>query len=127
MMARDYRWSKNYHSHISQTNNQAAVRAIQPPARQSGQSILIKIVSILDELGVQGKEIQLHWIPAHEEVVGNEKADRAAKNGYRQARERREKRNGKQIRTKGSLIPERKPVCSANLQTPQKYSDGIWV
>lgn len=48
MTARDHLWSKT--TIFIFTDNQAAIKAIQDPARQSGQNILIRIVSVLDDL-----------------------------------------------------------------------------
>lgn len=50
-------------------------------------------MAILNDLKIRGKGVQLHWIPAHKEVIGNKKADVAAKmaTGWR----KKKKRNGK--------------------------------
>jgi ribonuclease HI len=62
-------------------DSQAAIRATQDPRRQSGQYILRQIVDMLQIIQEKtpGAKIELHWIPAHTGVEGNERADIAAK------------------------------------------------
>ncbi len=89
--ARDHLWLKT--KILIFTDNQASIKAISNPGNQSGQSILANIVTAVDALRDQGKEVGLHWIPAHQEIEGNELADCAAKQetGWRKKR----KINGK--------------------------------
>jgi ribonuclease HI len=61
------------------SDSQAVLKAIQNPGRPSGQYILRQVVDSIDELRGQGKEVALHWIPAHRGIKGNEGADIAAK------------------------------------------------
>ena len=58
------------------TDNQAAILAVRRPGHQSGQYVLVQIVSKIQTLDVT---IHIHWIPAHQGVPGNEAADVAAK------------------------------------------------
>lgn len=59
--------------------NRAAIHMISNPGRRSGQHIVHRIVSLVD--GLQQKEftVELHGLPAHIEIRGNEAAERAAK------------------------------------------------
>ena len=61
----------------------------QQPGNQSGQFILVNIVTALDSLCDEGKEVEFHWIPAHQGINGNELADSAAKQatGWRKKKE----------------------------------------
>ena len=75
------------------TDNQGAIRSAGNPLRQSGQQILRFIASSIDMLREHGIDLEIHWIPAHNEIVGNELADLAAKEatGWRKVK----RRNGK--------------------------------
>ena len=61
------------------TDNQAAILSTYEPGTQSGQYILRESVRVLDELKQRGIAVELHWIPAHVGVPGNEEADALAK------------------------------------------------
>ena len=89
--ARDHLWLKT--RILIFKDSQASIQAISNPGNQSGQSILVNIVTAIDSLRDQGKEVEFHWIPAHQEIEGNELADTAAKQatGWKKKR----KRNGR--------------------------------
>ncbi len=70
--------SKHKHLHIF-TDNQAAIRSVIRPEGHSGAYIVKQIVQEIDELQAAGVSIDVHWIPAHEGIEGNEAADEAAK------------------------------------------------
>ena len=72
------------------TDNQASIQAISNPGNQSGQSILVNIVTAIDSLRDQGKKVEFHWIPAHQEIEGNELADSAAKQATGWKKEKKE-------------------------------------
>ncbi|BAE65488.1 unnamed protein product [Aspergillus oryzae RIB40] len=61
-------------------DSQAAIQAIQNPRRPSGQYILDQIYYIIRRYNMQNR-VQIHWIPAHIGVPGNEAADEAAREG----------------------------------------------
>ena len=75
------------------TDNQGAIRSAENPLRQSGQQILRFVVSSINMLREHGIDPELHWVPAHNEIVGNELADMATNEatGWRKVK----KRNGK--------------------------------
>ncbi|KAF4248432.1 hypothetical protein CNMCM8980_005985 [Aspergillus fumigatiaffinis] len=76
------------------TDNQAALRALQNPGRQSGQYILETILLALERARQHKLIIRFRWIPSHRGIDGNEQADIAAKEatGWRQIRTRRDRR-----------------------------------
>jgi ribonuclease HI len=70
----------SYTKCIIYVDSQAAIRGINKPSKQSGQANLIsaitKIQALVDE---RQMIIEIIWVPGHEDVAGNEKADEAAK------------------------------------------------
>jgi ribonuclease HI len=72
------------------TDNQAALKTLQAPKRQSGQFIMKRIIMALAEIDSRNAHVEFHWIPAHQGIQGNELADKLAKEatGWRQIRGR---------------------------------------
>ena len=62
-------------------DSQAAIRAIDRPRRQSGQSIIRDILDSIDEIISEHTHLQFEivWIPGHMEIEGNELVDTEAK------------------------------------------------
>ena len=58
------------------TDNQASIRSTHRPGQQSGQFLLQRIAELHERLN---RPVQIHWIPAHNDVPGNEVADEMAK------------------------------------------------
>jgi ribonuclease HI len=75
-------------------DSQAAIQAIDG-SQKTNQQILGSIAEKWDELRSQSVQVTIHWIPAHQGIEGNERADRAAKEatGWRLVRNSR----GRQI------------------------------
>ena len=72
------------------TDNQAAIWSIAKAEGRTGAYILEEISRKVQELQCGGRTVTVRWIPAHVGIVGNEAADRAAKeatgwrpNGFR--------------------------------------------
>ncbi len=64
---------------IINTDNQASIQAIGDPGKHSGQIYVIQAVHLVNILREQEIEVELHWIPAHVDIDGNEWADKKAK------------------------------------------------
>jgi ribonuclease HI len=66
------------------TDNQASILSHARPRFQSGQYILNCAINQLKALKARGVSVEIHWIPAHIGVPGNEKVDQLAKeaSGY---------------------------------------------
>ena len=62
---------------IIYADSQPAIIATTKPHKQSGQSIICETLDNLESL--QNVKISLVWIPGHMDIIGNEKADEAAK------------------------------------------------
>lgn len=78
------------------SDSQAALKAVRDPGKPSGQYILVQIILLLDQPHHSGQRVGLHWIPAHQGIEGNERADIAAK----------EATGWKRIRCKNGKIKE---------------------
>ena len=63
------------------TDSQAAIKAVNNPHRQSGQTIIKELLDSVDETTSQHLELQIVivWIPGHSEIDGNERVDAEAK------------------------------------------------
>jgi ribonuclease HI len=66
--------NRNKHTHIF-ADNQAAIRSVAKPEGRSGAYITKQIVQKIDDLKTAGLSVDIHWIPAHEGIDGNEAAD----------------------------------------------------
>jgi ribonuclease HI len=71
------------------TDNQSALQTVHKPGNTSGQYILKEIIQLLEKMTSEGIEVQLRWIPAHNDIPGNEAADQAAKQAARTLGRRR--------------------------------------
>lgn len=61
-------------------DSQAAIRGVNKPSKQSGQANLISAIINLQLLSDERQmATEIRWVPSHEDVDGNEKADKAAK------------------------------------------------
>lgn len=81
-------------STIIYTDNQAAIQKVKDPNNnKSGQHLVQNVVTMIDGLRNTGADIELHWVPAHVDIAGNERADREAKRatGLRTVRKRNHK------------------------------------
>ena len=63
------------------TDNQSAIQAVDSPKRQSGQYIVKEILDTIDRIREikPSSAIHIEWVPGHTNIMGNERADQAAK------------------------------------------------
>ncbi|RDL35892.1 uncharacterized protein BP5553_06504 [Venustampulla echinocandica] len=87
-------YKKAHKAVIVFTDNQAAIRSVANPDSQFGQYILLQILWMIENMRRKGIEPELHWVPAHTGIEGNERADKAAKEatGWRRIRGRERSR-----------------------------------
>lgn len=64
---------------IIYVDNQSALHAVAAPRNKSGQHILQRIVHGIDNLRLYSYMVELHWVPAHTDIKGNEHADKLSK------------------------------------------------
>lgn len=57
---------------IINADNQASIRTLGDPEKKSGQALMIQTIRSINEIRSQGVIVELHWIPAHIGVQGNE-------------------------------------------------------
>ena len=63
-----------------------ALRAIESFTDEGqcwGKSLLARIATLVNELGILETKVQLHWVPAHKDIPGNYLADALAKRAAR--------------------------------------------
>ena len=60
-----------------------AIKAMVYPRQSSRQYLIERAFTWSKPLRESGWNIQLHWIPAHTDIVGNEEADKAVKEAAR--------------------------------------------
>ena len=68
-----------YEKGVIYLDSQAAAKGLTKPNKQLGQQILISVLEYIEAIKALTPNITLVWIPGHMEIVGNEKADEAAK------------------------------------------------
>ena len=64
---------------IINTNNQASIQAIRDSGKHSEQVYVIQTIQTINTLRSLGVTIELHWIPTHINIDGNEWVDNEAK------------------------------------------------
>ena len=72
-------WLTGSRTVVINTDNQASIQAIEDPKKHSGQTWVIQAIQLINTLRNESIFIELHWIPAHIELDGNEWADKEAK------------------------------------------------
>lgn len=62
-------------------DNQAAIHRLKTPSDNPGQAWQLRCIKAANQVVSKGASISLHWVPGHEDVFGNERADQLAKDG----------------------------------------------
>jgi len=107
---------ENYTQCLMHMDSQAAIKAIGKPKHQSGQATIKRTLDILDNVKRRkpNVKIPIKWVPGHQDIEGNEKADQAAKHAAN---------NG--LASWGR--PAFRTMKSAQYQQIQKETDRQWM
>ena len=63
------------------TDNSGAIQRIKDVRPTTGQELTLKIWKDLQTLKRKQVEVSFKWVPGHQDILGNEEADKAAKEG----------------------------------------------
>lgn len=98
------------------TDNQSAIDTIRNPGQQSGQYIVKRALERMRILYNKGVLIDIHWIPAHVGVAGNEKVDILAKRaaGWRE-----------KPANKGSTAPVPFPIYTLQANAKRRINQAL--
>ncbi len=97
-------------------DSQEALRVIEhPPLHKRNRFLRGSIYEKTKRLESNGHHVTIRWIPSHSGIVGNEKADQAAKN--------RAERGGQQAERWSSLAHIRKRLVQARSQELSKWHE----
>lgn len=72
-------WKDHIHQGVEIFTDSQALKSLLRPRMVSGQALLRDCLDRLQWCRNAGISVQIHWIPAHEGIPGNEAADDAAK------------------------------------------------
>jgi hypothetical protein len=98
------------------TDSQAAIKSIRHPGRASGLQILSRILQAIEDLSTL--PVTIRWIPGHEGILGNEEADKAAKNAAEMGRLGVAARFGLQDADQAAQIPSLAPGMPPGIYAP---------
>jgi len=96
------------------TDSQTAIKAIERPRRQSGQSIIKDLLDCIDEIIEEHAQAQIEimWIPGHSDIQGNERADTEAKKAATDSTV--------------TQLPRRRPLKSARVRRIKTSAKEQW-
>ena len=60
-------------------DNQAAIHRLKAPSDMPGQSWQLRCFNAARTITLKNATVSLHWVPGHEDIEGNERADQLAK------------------------------------------------
>ena len=67
-------------SNIILIDYQSAIKSISRPRQQSGQHVILEIIGTINEIEARtGMTTNIWWVPAHCNILGNESANKAAR------------------------------------------------
>lgn len=73
------------HSYLLFADNQAALKRLATPSDNPGQSWQIRLIEAATQIEQNQSTVELHWVPGHKDVEGNETADALAKRAAQSA------------------------------------------